>query len=148
MTAIRNNAILQEIIRRESRSFLQYVGDSFPWTTVAEREALAQVVQIIAEQKRGIGDLTRFLERRRVTVPYLGSYPAGFTSWNFCSFERLLPRLVDEGRRGLDALTNDLSQIDAPEVHAQVERFLLMKQQHLKTLEGLLATAPRPAAAG
>lgn len=145
MTDIRNNAILQEIIRRESRSFLQYVGESFPWTADEERGALDQVRRLIAEQAQAVGELTRFLARRRVTMPYLGSYPAGFTSWNFVSFHRLLPRLAADIRQGIEALGRDLAQLDAPEARVLVERFLQLKKEHLKTLEALNASAPQPA---
>ncbi len=138
--------VIQEMIRREGRSFLQYVGDTFPWVAAEDRAAFGQLQQMIAEQRRGIGDLMRFLGRQRADVPYLGSYPQSFTSWNFVSVKALVPRLVADVRRGIDALTQDTARISDPEALTLVESYLTMKRKHLQTLEAMPVHSPQPVA--
>jgi hypothetical protein len=137
---------IQEIIRREGRSFLQYIGDTFPWVADEDRAAFVQLQQIIGEQRQGIGKLMRFLSRQRADVPYLGSYPQSFTSWNFVSVTALVPRLVDDVRRGIDALSRDMARISDPDALTLVASFLTMKRKHLQTLEAMSAHTPRPVA--
>ena len=138
--------VVQEIIRREGRSFLQYIGDTFPWVADEDRAAFVRLKQIIAGQQQGIGDLSRFLTRRRAEAPYLGSYLQSFTTWNFVSVKALLPRLVADVRRGVDALAADMARVSDPEARALVEHYLALKKRHLQTLEGMMVPSPQPAA--
>lgn len=139
-------SIVQEIIRREGRSFLQYIGDTFPWVGREDRAAFMQLQRLIAEQQQGIGDLMRFLNRRRADVPYLGSYPQSFTTWNFVSVKALMPRLVDDVRRDIDALAQDMARISDPEALTLVEGYLTRKRKHLQVLEALMVHSPQPVA--
>ena len=45
----RQGAVAQDIVRRESRSLLQYVSEAFPWTTREERAALATLQEMIED---------------------------------------------------------------------------------------------------
>src|SRR5262249_48905304 len=130
---------LQAILRRESRSFLQYVSDAFPWTTLEEQSALAQLQALIAEERSATAGLAKFLTRHRIPVPYLGSYPVAFTTLNFISLDHLLPLLVDGERGAIADLERDLASFTDPACQQQIQKFLDMKCQHLKTLEGLAA---------
>jgi hypothetical protein len=47
-----SQTLLQDILRRESRSLLLYVDEAFPWTTAMEEKALAALRQLIAENAR------------------------------------------------------------------------------------------------
>jgi hypothetical protein len=136
----RNQAILQALVRRESRSLLQYVRDTVPWTALDEQGADAararQVRQLIEEENQAIGELMRFLFRRHWTPPYLGSYPADFTTLNYVSLDYLLPRLVHEERRALARLEADLVGLTDAECRNQVQRIMEMKRRHLQVLEG------------
>ncbi len=138
--------VIQEIVRREGRSFLQYIGDTFPWVGGEDRAAFVQLQQLITEQQQGIGDLMRLLGRRRANLPYLASYPQSFTTWNFVSVKALVPRLVDDVRRSIDALTQDTARISDPEALTLVESYLTMKRKHLQTLEAMPVHSPQPVA--
>src|SRR6516164_8262516 len=100
---------LQELLRRESRSFLLYISDSFPWTTSEEKESLAQLQSLSEEERKATTGLARFLARQRIALPHLGSYPVGFTTLNFVSLDHLLPMLIDSERRAIGDLDEDLS---------------------------------------
>ena len=85
--------ILQNAMRAESKSFLQYVSDAFPWTTPDELAALAKLQSLIAEEKEGAGAIAEFLTQNKQPLPYLGSYRMSFTTMNFVSLEHLLRAL-------------------------------------------------------
>ena len=142
MIDARAQALLGDIVRRESRSILQYVNDSFPWTTQDEREALAQFQKLVEEERQGAGALVRLLARRGHVFPYIGPYPTEFTNINYVSLEHLLPMLVDAERRSLAGLERDLAAVDGAEARAQVEKIVAMKRRHAATLEAMAAAHP------
>lgn len=133
---------LQELLRRESRSFLLYVGDSFPWATAEEKAALAQLQSLVEEERKATASLAKFLARQRIPLPYLGSYPVAFTTLNFVSLDHLLPMLIDSERRSIAELQEDLSRFPDSDCRHQVQKLLDTKRQHLKTVEALAAAHP------
>jgi hypothetical protein len=129
---------LQDIIRREGRSFLQYTGESFPWTVPDEHEAVAKLQELIREEKDAVAALARYLAKNRLAPPYLGAFPSYFTSYNFLALHRLLPMLIDHQKHGVLELQRDVAALHG-ETRLQVERLLEMKKRHLKELEALTA---------
>ena len=49
MIDARSAQVLQEVLRREGRSVLQYVGAAFPWTTTDRTAALDRLPEILHE---------------------------------------------------------------------------------------------------
>ncbi len=137
-----SQTLLQDILRRESRSVLLYVDEAFPWTTVTEQKALATLRQIIAEQRRAVAALGQFLIRQRVPLPYLPSFPVSFTTINFLAFDYVLPRLIDSERQSIAELERDLAALKAPAARAEVEKLLELKRRHLPQLEALAPAQP------
>jgi hypothetical protein len=131
-----SQAVLEEIVRRESRSLLSYVGDSFPWTTAQGGPALARLQEVVRGSKEAIADLGAYLTRGG-RLPFLGSYPASFTSWNFISLAYLVPRLVATEDQSLRALEADAAALPAGEARAQAEKLLAVKRRNLEALRGL-----------
>jgi len=132
-------ALLQDIVRRESRSLLQYVSEAFPWTTREERAALVTLQEMIEDERRNTAALGQFLVRRKIGVPYLGPYPDSFTSMNYVSLDYLLPRLVEYQHRAIRQLQADLRKLSDVDATEQVERILDAKRRHLQILERLAA---------
>src|SRR2546421_12124234 len=97
-------AMLESVFRRESRSLLQYIRDSFPWTPQGDQEVLAEVHRMADEQRGQAATLAQFLTRQRHTVPYTGSYPSSFTTINYAALDYVLPRLVADEQRGVGQL--------------------------------------------
>lgn len=133
---------LQEILRRESRSFLQYVSDAFPWTSPEERAVLGQLQTLIEEERSAMAAFAKFLVRHRIPVPHLGPYPVAFTTLNFVSLDHLLPMLADAERRGIADLENDRAGFTDADCRHEIDKLLEMKRQHMKTLEGLAIAHP------
>jgi hypothetical protein len=131
---------LQDVIRREGRSFLQYAGESFPWSTPEEQSKAVQLKQLVCEERDGAAALSRYLVKHRLTPPYLGAYPSYFTSYNYLSLDGLLPLLVEHQKRGLAGLEADLTAVNDADTHKQVEAIVAMKKRHLQALEALANT--------
>jgi hypothetical protein len=138
---------LQEMVRREGRSLLQYVADAFPWTSPGEQQTFAQIQQLVAEERAATKDLALVLVRGQHRVPYLGAYPMAFTTMNFVSLDYLLPLLVEAQRRAIDQLHRDAAAFTSSDARTTTEMMIAMKQRHLKMLEAL-ATNHQPASAG
>jgi hypothetical protein len=136
-------ARLHDLVRRESLSVLMYVDEAYPWTTARDSAALPKLKGLIAEEKKALTALGRFLVRRRVPLAALGSFPTGFTTINFLALEHLIPRLVDQERRSIADLEGDLKAIADADARARVEQLLAVKRKNLPLLEAL--AAPHPA---
>jgi hypothetical protein len=140
-------ARLQEILQRESRSVLSYVGGAFPWTTATHAEELRVLGKQIVAEGQAVTELGEYLVRRRMPTPVLGSYPASFTTINFLSLAYLLPRLIEAQKRSVANLERDLPAITEPGAHAQLEKLLAVKQRTLEGLEQLASPQMQPASA-
>ena len=144
MIDARTVALVQDVIRREGRSFLQYVREAYPWATPRERELLAKLRELTDEERDGAAALSDFLRRHREMPGYLGAYPMSFTRMNFVSLDRLLPLLVEEQRRGVARLEHDLAGVQDAEVRGVLTAVLERKRRHLKVLEELAAVETTP----
>ncbi len=132
-------ATLQAILRRESRSLLQYVREAYPWAKSGEQKTLSELDRLIDEEANSTAALARFLLRHHVRLPYLGAYPSHFTNVNYVGLDFLLPRLVEHQRGAIAALERDLAKLSDEDSRQQVQPILEMKRRHLKRLEELAA---------
>jgi hypothetical protein len=134
-------ARLGAAIRREGRSLLQYVSEAYPWTKAAGDATPDKVRDLAREERDALAVLTKFLARRRHSVPYLGAFPMSFTTMNFVSLDYLLPRLTESAARSVAALEGDRAALTDADAKAELDRLIELKRRHLKALEAL-ATAP------
>src|SRR5438132_13582547 len=132
--------ILQNALHAESRSFLQYVSDAFPWTSPDELTVLSKVQALITEELEGVQTLGHVLAQARQPLPYLGSYPMSFTTMNFVSLDHLLPILIREERRSLANREQDLARVRDVDAQVALRGIIDMKRRHLQTLEEMAAT--------
>lgn len=135
--------LLQDILRRESRSVLMYVAEAYPWATSTETKALTSLQQLIAAEREAVVRLGRFLVRQRIPLPFLPSYPAHFTTINFLALDFILPQLIEYERQSIAELERDLASIHDPAARAEVERLLALKRQHVPQLEELASVQPQ-----
>jgi hypothetical protein len=132
-------AVLQTILRRESRSLFQYVREAYPWTTANARATLVELDRLIDEEAAATASLGRFLLKHHIPLPYLGAYPSHFTNVNYIGLDFLMPKLVEQQREAIAALGHDLNALSDEESRKQVLPILEMKRRHLKKLEELAA---------
>jgi len=137
MMDARTQALLQDLVRRASRSMLQYVGESYPWASDGETDVLAKVQAVIAEEEQAVEGLATYLRKRRIAIPYLGSYPEIFTHINYVSLDFLLPKLLVWQRKWTGILEKDAAQIADAEARAEVEKLVAVARCHVNELEKL-----------
>ncbi|HWG43663.1 MAG TPA: hypothetical protein VN688_12825 [Gemmataceae bacterium] len=135
--------LLQDILRRERCSVLQYVAEAFPWTTSTETKSLASLQHLIAAEREAMIGLWQYMLRQRIRLPYLPSYPANFTTINFLAFDYVVPMLIEHQRQSIADLERDLAALKDPGVRAEIEKLLTVKRQHLLQLEALVSSQPQ-----
>jgi hypothetical protein len=76
-----------------SRSFLQYVAESWPWVDVADR-SIEQRLQVLASRERqDVGELVELLLDRDWSIDF-GTYPTEYTDLHFISLTALFEWLL------------------------------------------------------
>jgi hypothetical protein len=138
--------LLNDVVRRDSRSLLVYIGEAFPWTSPRGTAALLQLRTIVARHNAAVLALAKFLTRQHLLPGSHGSYPSSFTTLNFLALEHLLPRLIDAERRSLADLERDVNQITDATAKAEAAKLLAVKRQNLTELEAIKASPPESAA--
>jgi hypothetical protein len=133
----RTQALLQDLVRRASRSMLQYVGEAYPWAPDTDAELLAKVQAVIHEEEEAIEGLAAFLRKKRIPIGYLGSYPQYFTNLNFCSLDYLMPKLLDWQRKWSGVLEQDAALIKDAEADTEVYKLVATARRHLEELQKL-----------
>jgi hypothetical protein len=145
MIDARTQTLLQHILRRASRSLLQYASEAYPWVGQNENDVLGQVRQVIEEERQAMEALARFLRRQHIGLPYLGAYPSEFMNMNYLALDHLLPLLRDYQRQAVAELEHDRAQGSDPAARAEIDKLLNLARQHAKTLDALAAAHPEVA---
>jgi len=130
-------ARLREVYRRESRSLLRYVRGASPYTSLADRGVRDALFRVADESAAALDALGDYLERVRVDLPPLGSYPVAFTDLNFVAVRSLLPRVAAEQRLDLTALEADAAATTDPAARAAVGALADLHRRHSKELDAL-----------
>src|SRR5690606_28504164 len=121
-----------------------YVDQTFPWAGVRYREARARLGEIISTEREAIAEVGRFLVKHKVPLPYLGSFPASFTTLNFTAVDHVLQRLIDFEKQSITELEADLEAVKEPQARALLERFLETKRRNLSELESMESSLAQP----
>jgi hypothetical protein len=66
---------LNDLLIDVGRSLLQYVGESWPWTSEDEADVGTSVQRIVAEQRDTVLQLAELLDSRGHRIAY-GQYPS------------------------------------------------------------------------
>ena len=135
-------ARIQELFRRENRSFLQYVCESTPWSSDGDRGLLDKVRLLAAEEMTALEQLAQWMDAHRIPIPYLGAYPTQFTSSNFVDVRKLLKPLVLEQRKGVADLERTAKLPMDEAVRSQIEKLAAMNRRHLEDFEQMIESPP------
>ena len=134
---------LHTLIRKEARSLLQYIAESFPWATAARQPALHAILEIAKHESHQVDQLIRHSIKTKLGVPSLGAYPQSFLGINFASLEYLLPLLVDDHKKRIADL--EWSLLSAPaESQGLIRDLISAKKKHLDQM--ISQVTPLPAA--
>ena len=129
--------LVPEILRRESRSFLQYVHESFPWAHGSTEPLRAAVLSAATAEAEALAELAKMLQRRRIVVPFFGAYPTAFTNYNYMSVASLRPKLIADEKLGLADLERDIPNVVNTDLRAHLESYRDLKRKHIQELEAL-----------
>jgi hypothetical protein len=129
--------LLQECVRRESRSLLQYTREVPLWASPVDRPVLAKLKALATAEQKATDALGRYLQKQKVGLPSLGPYPSSFTTLNDSALHYMLPILVKEYRGAVGALEADLAHVSDPDARAHLADLFGLKRQHLPELEAL-----------
>jgi hypothetical protein len=129
---------LSQLLHRESRSFLQYVRESFPWAGVKSESARVAVQRMADAEAAALAKLARLTLKKHLTLPTLGDFPISFTESNYVSVSYLIPKLASIERKALADLERDLISIGDPDLRVGVESLLDLKRANLAELERLI----------
>ena len=136
--------ILQQVLRNESRTLLQYACESLPRFTANEKSEL-ELLQGCADRELAAAQVAAtWLKRQGKHLLPMDPYPAWYTQINFISVPFLLPQLEKEHRAAIAQLTAAGGKLPNPEAKLLVEAILAQKQ---KTL-AVLSKQDTPALAG
>jgi hypothetical protein len=130
---------LREVVRRESRSLLQYLREAPVWVGPADRPALQKLRALATAERDALDALGRHLQKRREGLASLGPFPPEFTDVNYAALHYLLPKLVKEQKRSAADVEADLTRLGDDPARPLVELLVHLKRRHLSDLEGLSA---------
>ena len=125
------------IYRRERLSFLQYVGQSTPYASPADRPTLTRVHELARAESAAMDRFGDYLDRSRITLPHLGAFPTTFTNYNFIAVGKLLTPLRQDAARGVVDLERDAAALPTGAAKLLVEELAVAKRMHLNELEKL-----------
>ncbi len=142
MTDTSTYAALNDLLINLGRSLLQYVGECWPWTDPDTEDEHQKINELVAAQKRQVGQLAEMLIDAEWNVDY-GTYPTEYTDLHYVALTYLLDQLiqnqqylVEEARRTLLACEGD------PEAKKLVGEIQSQQQTILHELEKLTQKAP------
>lgn len=129
-------ARIQELFRRENRSFLQYIRNASPWASHADKLLVEKLNDLADEELAALGALANWMEAKNIPQPYLGAFPTRFSSFNFVDIRKLLKPLIVEQAKEIGDLEADAKTLDS-EARKQVEALVELNRQHLIAMEAL-----------
>ena len=133
--------LLPEILRRECRSYLQYIRESYPWAKGKDETLRAKVMTLAEAENQALAALARAMQKRRITLPYLGAFSPSYTSSNFLAVSYLVPRLAAAQRQAIAELDQNMTLIYDADLRAQFESYKELKLAHLQELQDLAGVA-------
>ncbi len=98
--------ILNRVLRELSGSFLQYVGEIWPWSSAGPDgdKLQATVNQCVARQRQSIKLLADYLVPRQDRVE-MGQFSSTFTDLHFVSLQFLLKQLIASQTQIVESLS-------------------------------------------
>ena len=120
-------SVLNGVLIDMSRSFLQYVAESWPWVDAQSQSVEEQVMVIAARQRQDVGDLVALLTAREHFIDF-GTFPTEYTDLQFLALESLFDHLHHSQSSVCNSISAALSQLDGSGDDAAIDL--------LKAIEG------------
>src|SRR5262245_38035251 len=114
--------LVRELVRRESRSLMQYVREVPVWVGPADRPALQKLRAMATAERELMDAIGRHLQKRREGLATLGPFPPEFTDVNDAALHHLLPKLVREQKEAATDVEAALTKLGDDPAWPLVER--------------------------
>ncbi|MFO0863799.1 MAG: hypothetical protein U0744_03930 [Gemmataceae bacterium] len=122
--------LLRSLVRKEGRSLLQYVAESYPWTKPQDQGLVRRVLALAHVENELLARIIRLLLKLRVGAPPLGAYPQSFTTINFMSLDYLLPLLREDQKKRIADIEMLITQFPDGEVRTLLLELADEKRKH------------------
>src|SRR5262245_41497894 len=99
---------LQVLLRKETRSLLQYASESFPWAPAKHEKELKALRHMAKTELEGLALLAKVMSRHKIGIPFAGAYPQSFTTMNFIDWSFFLPLLIADQKERIEDLQEGL----------------------------------------
>ena len=137
MSGQTSTALLNDLLNRLSRSWLQYIGEAWPWTSSEDAERLEKFQGLVRRQKFAAERIADLLTDRSAVFSQC-SYPFDGSQVNYVTLDYVRPRIVVDEQTILAALkaTGEALQGDA-EALRLIEQVTADEEQTLAELTAL-----------
>jgi hypothetical protein len=134
-----SNHRLNDLLIDLGRSLLQYVGESWPWTSADEAAEQARIDALVAEQQQSLRSLTELLAARGHRIDP-GSYPTEYTSLHYVALDYLLSQLVEDQQELADECGDVAAEAaDDPQAAPLLVQIAQQAADHLQRLRQIAA---------
>ena len=89
MTCQDNEAVLNNTLIQMACSFLQYVGESWPWVSTESNSIEPQIRVLAARQRQDVSEIVDLLTAREHFIDF-GSFPTEYTDQQFLALQTLI----------------------------------------------------------
>jgi hypothetical protein len=128
--------ILNRVLRELSGSFLQYVGECWPWTSAGPDGAKQResVMRCVERQRQSIAMLADYLTPRQARVE-LGPYSTDFTDLHYVSLSFLQKKLIQTQKMTVELIDQQIMRLVDAEAQAVLESVRRNEQENLAALQ-------------
>ncbi len=133
--------LLNRVLRDLSGSFLQYVGECWPWTSVGPdgNQLQAAINQCVERQRGSISSIAEYLNPRQARVEF-GKYSSDFTDLHYASLTFLLKQLASDQSRIVESLDRQVTLLASGDLSRELlDAVLTNERANLAALKSLSA---------
>lgn len=133
---------LNGVLITMSRSFLQYVAESWPWVDEQAQSVGEQVLVIAARQRQDVSDIVDLLTDREWSIDF-GTFPTEYTDLQFLALEAIFNNIHRSQKTVCDRLAAAIVAVSGDAQAVQLLKAIEIRQveaaEALKELQGQLA---------
>ncbi|MBI1313777.1 hypothetical protein GC176_20995 [bacterium] len=137
MSGQNSTALLNDLLNRLSHSWLQYIGDAWPWAPNECAERLEAFQGLVRRQQFAAERLGDLLSDRHAVLS-LTNYPFDGSTVNYVTLDYVKPRIVDDEQSMIADLKAAAGELqNDPEALRLVEQLTADEEQTLSELSAL-----------
>jgi hypothetical protein len=128
---------LNNLLNRLNCSLLQYIGESWPWTSHGDSSREEIFMALVRRQHFGAERLAELLVERRAVIE-IGNYPWDGSSLHYVTLDFVKPKLLADEQSILQQLNQAVSILNGDaEAVRLVEQLIADEEQAIARLQAL-----------